>query len=149
MPPQVQVSCTTTTVEEVGREQMTKNAQLYPNDGTENNSTALKIPMHTAVGLFAVGVIGAKLSHETYYNKNASFSFPPPILAILTFMTISSVFLVSFPSLQQIDRVATIETFQNRIFPKYLSLKGLAIIRTAFALLVFGHSIHSTFVYEG
>ena len=76
-------------------------------------------------------------------------SAPPPWQAVATLVAITAVFVHCFPTLEEIDRYATMDTFTNRVFPQYLSLQGLAIVRTLFALLVFGHSFHSVFLFSG
>jgi hypothetical protein len=52
-----------------------------------------------------------------------------------------AIFLAILPSLEDIDRIATVETFTVRAFPNIVSVKLLAWIRIAYAALIFGTSL--------
>jgi hypothetical protein len=52
-----------------------------------------------------------------------------------------AVFLRYLPSLDDVDRIATVETLTSRAFPDLLSLRALGYIRLGFAILIFGTSI--------
>ena len=71
-------------------------------------------------------------------------SAPPPlhsVAVIIFFLTISVAYL---PSLQEIDEIATIETFTTTILPSSpfaLSPLGLGLVRLSFAVFIFGCTV--------
>jgi hypothetical protein len=52
-----------------------------------------------------------------------------------------AVFLRNLPSLEEIDKIATVDTFVVRTFPDQLSLRALGCVRAGFAALIFGTSV--------
>jgi hypothetical protein len=50
-------------------------------------------------------------------------------------------FVRYLPALDDVDRVATVDTFASRAFPGLLSLRSLGLIRLGFAVLIFGTSV--------
>jgi hypothetical protein len=74
---------------------------------------------------------------------------PPPwhTVAVLGIMTL--IFITSFPSWQDVDQAATIETFTHRVFPQYMSLGALAYTRLLCCLLIWGTTIECVFFGDG
>lgn len=73
------------------------------------------------------------------YDSNAF----PPLHSILILTCLLAVFLYIFPTLEEIDKKATIEVFVNRVFPELISLETLVYTRAAFSLFIFSVSIYS------
>jgi hypothetical protein len=74
-------------------------------------------------------------------SKDVSKAAPPPGHSLALMVVFVSVFLASLPSLEDIDRIATVETFTDRAFPNVVSVKLLAWIRIGYAALIFGTSL--------
>lgn len=59
------------------------------------------------------------------------------------------VFAATFPSLESIDKDATLQTFTHLVLPDLLSVEQLGWIRCACALFIFSVSLKATFFYPG
>lgn len=70
-------------------------------------------------------------------------SAPPPWHAVALIGFLSAVFLRILPSIKDIDALATEQVFAERVFPDYLSLRALAMIRLLFAMIIWVTSIHT------
>lgn len=79
------------------------------------------------------------------YDSNAF----PPLHSILTLTCLLAVFLYIFPTLEEIDKKATVEVFVNRVFPELISLETLVYTRAAFSFFIFSVSIYSLFPGNG
>lgn len=82
-------------------------------------------------------------------EKEYPTSAPPTWVAVATVITMLAVFIPNFPTLEQIDEIATVETFTARVFPEYLSIEDLAYARFAAMGLVLGVTIYSVFLQKG
>jgi hypothetical protein len=76
-------------------------------------------------------------------------SAPPPLLIVALVGLFVAVFVTFFPSLENIDEYATVETFTNRVFPSLLSLKALAWIRLDIAAFCLFVSYRGSFIDPG
>lgn len=72
----------------------------------------------------------------------------PPTHSQLLVASLAAVFLWTFPSLESIDEVATVETFTHVLFPEYLSVQSLAYIRLALAMVPFSTTIYQILFHE-
>lgn len=76
-------------------------------------------------------------------------SAPPPVPIVALVGLFIAVFTATFPSLENIDEIATVDTFTSRVFPSLLSMKALAWIRLAIAAFCFLVSFRGTFIDPG
>ncbi|EEC44052.1 predicted protein [Phaeodactylum tricornutum CCAP 1055/1] len=68
---------------------------------------------------------------------------PPPWHSVALVGVLSAFFVQTIPSLDELDRVATVQRFTRILFPTLVpSLMGLCYIRTAVALLIWGTSFY-------
>ena len=58
---------------------------------------------------------------------------PPSPSAVASVILIASVALYLFPSIEEIDHIASAEALSERIFPEYVSLDSLVFVRSIFA----------------
>ena len=78
---------------------------------------------------------------KTEKKEVLSSAWPPFHTQILIGIFIAC-FVSTFPSLESIDEVATVETFTRVLFPEYLSVQSLAYIRLALAMVPFFTTIY-------
>jgi hypothetical protein len=85
------------------------------------------------------------LTMSTVTEKDKEFvaSAPPPLHSVLTILGLFVGFLQLLPSWHDIDEVATVECFTNRVFPDLISTSVLIVIRCACSILVFGTTLYS------
>ena len=76
-------------------------------------------------------------------------SAPPPLPIVALVGLLFTIFVTLFPSLENIDGYATVETFTNRVFPSLLSVKALAWIRLDIAAFCFFVSYRGSFIDPG
>ena len=76
-----------------------------------------------------------------------SSAWPPLHTQILVGM-FAAFFVARFPSLESIDEVATVETFTRVLFPEYLSVRSLAYIRLALAMVPFSTTLYQILFHE-
>ena len=62
-------------------------------------------------------------------------SAPAPLHTHIILGCFLAVFVYTFPSLESIDEVATVEILTRRVFPELLSLEGLVLVRLFFAAI--------------
>lgn len=74
---------------------------------------------------------------------------PPPVHSVVTMLVMVAFFVPCFPSFEAIDKVATVETFTNRVFPDLVSLELLVYTRAAFALVVLATTLYSVIPANG
>ena len=58
---------------------------------------------------------------------------PPSPSAVASVILFASVALYLFPSIEEIDHIASAEALSERIFPEYVSLDSLVFVRSIFA----------------
>jgi hypothetical protein len=63
-------------------------------------------------------------------------SAPPPCHSVLTWIFFVALFSYLVPSLDKLDEVANVETFTHRVFPEWISVDQLGIIRLSFAAII-------------
>uniref|UniRef100_A0A7S3L2B7 Uncharacterized protein n=1 Tax=Amphora coffeiformis TaxID=265554 RepID=A0A7S3L2B7_9STRA len=82
-------------------------------------------------------------------SKPLLTSAPPPWHAIATLGVIMSVFAYSLPTWEDIDQVATVDTFTTVLFPDFMNAQALAYIRLLIALSVAFTSFHVAVLTNG
>ena len=122
-------------------------AVSHSNDHVKNSAVSSANATIPFLPLTLVAALTAFFWSED--RSEANRSSPPPLHAVATLGALGTVFCCCLPSMRAIDSVATLQTFSTRLFPKQVSLRSMAIIRTVFALFVFAHSFQTTFLYEG
>jgi hypothetical protein len=83
----------------------------------------------------------SKSTADSSSNKDVLKAAPPPGHSLALMVVFVSIFLANLPSLEDIDRIATVETFTDRAFPNVVSVEMLAWIRIGYAALIFGTSL--------
>jgi hypothetical protein len=76
-------------------------------------------------------------------------SAPPPLHSIAVVFIMTIVFVGLFPSMESVDRVATVETFTRRVFPDLITVEQMAYIRLAIAGVIWATSFHTMFLSPG
>lgn len=76
-------------------------------------------------------------------------SAPPPLDSALLLAAFAAVFLYTFPSWENVDQAATVETFTRRVFPQIMSLQALANIRLLIAALIWAVSFQTIVLSPG
>ena len=76
-------------------------------------------------------------------------SAPPPLPAVALLGCLIAFFVSTFPSFEEIDKDATVETFTHRVFPDLISLATLGWIRCICAIFMFGYMAYTTMTAEG
>jgi hypothetical protein len=69
----------------------------------------------------------------------------PPWHTIMIVLFLVLISIRAWPSPEQIDKVATLNTFSNRLFPSVLSLSALVVIRVMCSLLIIMLSLNHIF----
>jgi hypothetical protein len=68
---------------------------------------------------------------------------PPSWHSVALLTLFVAMFARRLPSLQGIDEAATIATFTNRVFPDFMSIQTLGMIRVAMAIVIWATSIYT------
>lgn len=76
-------------------------------------------------------------------------SAPPPAHSIAVVVAMTTVFVSLFPSMESVDRVATVETFTHRVFPDLMTVEQMAYIRLAIAGVIWATSFQTVFLSPG
>ena len=74
---------------------------------------------------------------------------PPPWHSVALLVLFTAIFISRFPSLQSIDEAATIQTFTHIMFPEWMSLKTLGILRVLIAVIIWVTSFYTIFISDG
>ena len=88
-------------------------------------------------------------STTTIKDKPVLSSAPPPAHSIALMTLFLGVFCYSFPSWENVDQAATVETFTNIVFPDLMSLQQLAYIRLTIAALIWAVSFETVVLSDG
>lgn len=75
-------------------------------------------------------------------------SAPPPLHSQALLASFVAYFFTSFPSFDEIDAVATKETFHHVLFPEYFSKETVGYIRLFFGCLALVDCAHATLYGE-
>jgi len=74
---------------------------------------------------------------------------PPPLDAIVLITLLAAFAIATFPSWDSIDEVATVPVLTKILFPHYLSVRQLAILRAGMALVIWATTIEMVFLSPG
>lgn len=76
-------------------------------------------------------------------SKQVLLSARPPWHAVLFMAVSAGVLFRCLPSLEQLDEIAIVDTFTKRTFPDLVSLRMLAYIRAAIAMIVWATTVYN------